>query len=435
MPAPTAKRPTRKRSRSAAASAPTAKRPKRPTRKRSRSSASRRTSSRTQRDIDALLEQDPHEKRPTLKALALVGEGATKDVYRKGDIVYKYHVRRSNLTRFATPPDVLAKMLKLGLVIPEVRLNDALYSTEYCEPILTDEFTAVDIVRCNILLTQFADALAQHDIYGMDLHTGNLGRRASDGRVFIIDNEGFFRAETSKAKPHATMLCAVGATVNEFDLPHAQKVKWSDTFDASNGWYASVGGGESAWAKNALTYMAQLTKATTLADIRLRNFVCHYFQINQHMAYGLRLLRITKVYADATAEMRQATDTFLTRYYDNRGIPYATIGDQPMYASYRLGKTAWLLDKKRAPTYAADVDRLARVLVKQPFYAILREQLKKPTMTRKQRFWNRVKMAWKGTMAVGYISLILGILVWDLKERLHPSSYVLPAPPTPVVLV
>lgn len=38
-------------------------------------------------------------------------------------------------------------------------------------------------------------------------------------------------------------------------------------------------------------------------------------------------------------------------------------------------------------------------------------------------------------MAVGYISLILGILVWDLKERLHPSSYVFPAPPTPVVLV
>ena len=83
---------------------------KRPTRKRSRSSASRRTSSRTQRDLDALLEQDPHEKRPTLKALALVGEGATKDVYRKGDTVYKYHVRRSKLTRFATPPDVLAKM-------------------------------------------------------------------------------------------------------------------------------------------------------------------------------------------------------------------------------------------------------------------------------------------------------------------------------------
>lgn len=418
----------------------TTKRPKRSTRKRSlasASAASRRASSRTQRDLDALLEQDPHEKRPTLKALALVGVGATKDVYRKGDIVYKYHVRRSKLTRFETPPDVLAKMLKLGLVIPEVRLNDALYSTEYCEPLLTKDCTAVDIVRCNILLTQFADALAQHDIYGMDLHTGNLGRRASDGRVFIIDNEGFFRAETSKAKPHATMLYAVGATVNEFNLPHSRKVTWSDTFDASLGWYSARGGEEDEWAKNALTYMAQLTKAMTLADIRLRNFVCHYFRYNlnggQHMAYGLRLLRITKVYADATAEMRQATDTFLTRYYENRGIPYATIGDQPMYASYRLGKTAWLLDKRRAPTYATDVDRLAKVLVKQPFYATLRAHMQKPT--RKQRMWNRVKMMWQGAVAFAYISLILGIVVWDLKERFDPNTYVFPAPPTPFVLV
>ena len=94
-------------------------------------------------------------------------------------------------------------MEKLQLVIPEVRINDAMYSTEYCESVSTE--SAFEVVRANILLTLMADALAQHDIYGMDLHTGNIGQRPSDGHYFIIDNEGFFEAVSTKAQPNAKM--------------------------------------------------------------------------------------------------------------------------------------------------------------------------------------------------------------------------------------
>ena len=369
-------------------------------------STRRRHSSSTQHDLDMLLQQQPEEKRPLrLKTLKWVGRGATKDVYRKGNQVYKYHVRRSTVTSFATPKPLIQKMEKLKLVIPEMRINDVMYSTEYCEPVYPDKNSeAVDVVRCNILLTLMADALVQHNIYAMDLHIGNIGRRPSDGHYFIIDNEGFFEAVSTKAQPNATMYTQVGATVNYFDLPHAQKCTWVSNFDAQYGWYA--GGEKDEWAQHMVSYVAHMATITTIADLRLRNFVSHYMHFGEHMSYGLCLLPITKVYADATEPTRRAVDTFLTRYYQNRFIPYTSIDPtQPRFDRYSFGKgPAWMLDSGRRATFSSDIEDLAKWFVKQPMYNGIRMDFSK----RKPTLWERVKK--NGVVAI-QVSVICGCMV------------------------
>ena len=353
-------------------------------------SRKRHRSSSTQHDLDILIQQQPHDKRPSgLRTLKLVGVGTTKDVYRKGNTVYKYHVRRSTVTRFATPAKLVQKMEKLQLVIPEVRINDAMYSTEYCESVSTE--SAFEVVRANILLTLMADALAQHDIYGMDLHTGNIGQRPSDGHYFIIDNEGFFEAVSTKAQPNAKMLELVNARVNYFDLPHTQACTWISLFDASQGWYAE--GEKNEWVWHMLSYVAHMATVTTVADMRLRNFVSHYAPLKHHISWGLCLLPITKVYADATAPTRRAVDTFLTRYYQStHTIPYASIDRaQPMYARYAFGgRQAWMLDRARRATFTADVDHLAKLLLKQPMYDNVRA-----TFTKKPRPFRNRSRRWQ----------------------------------------
>jgi hypothetical protein len=385
----------------------------------------RRYSADTAHDLETLLEwgRGSSEKRPPLKSLKLLGTGVTKDVFRKGDgdFVYKYHVRRSTMTRFATPAKVLLKMQALQLVIPEVRINDALYSAEYCTPVFPDDIAAMDVVRCNILLTLFADALAQHDIYGMDLHTGNIGRRARDGMYCIIDDEGFFEAATSMSHPNATMLTNVGAVANGVFLPHATECTWVDFSDPTYGWFGA--GDDTEWVRSMVSYKTHMAAVRTHADIRLRNFVSHYFRFGDHMSYGLCLLRITKVYADATSPTQRAVDRFLTRvYHETSYIPYARIGDEYMYRKYALGRTAWLLDAKRRPTFPEDLEQFATLLTRQPFYTGVRNSVEKPTSSKhtpskptpskptpsKPTYWSEVKRLGK---VVAQVSLVLGCVI------------------------
>ena len=323
-------------------------------------------------------------------------------MYRKGNTVYKYHVRRSTVTRFATPVKLVQKMEKLQLVIPEVRINDALYSTEYCESVRPN--TLNDVVRYNILLTLMADALAQHDIYGMDLHPGNIGRRPSDGHYFIIDNEGFFEAVSSKAQPNAKMLTKMSAEVNYYMLPHAQECTWMTGFDAMHGWYAT--GEKDEWAQHMLSYVAHMATVTTLADMRLRNFVSHYAVYGRHMSWGLCLLPITKVYADATEPTRRAVDLFLTRTYLQDAVPYASFDrTQPMYARYKFGgQKAWLLDSARRASFLTDLEHLTQLFAKQPMYYAVHAAFNKP----KPPMWERVKKY--GKIAIS-VSLLCGWMV------------------------
>lgn len=147
-----------------------------------------------------------------------------------------------------------------------------------------------------------------------------------------------------------------------------------------------------------------MATVTTNADLRLRNFVSHYMIFGEHMSYGLCLLPITKVYADATEPTRRAVDTFLTRNYQNRFIPYASIDrTQPRFDRYSFGKgPAWMLNSARRATFSSDIEDLAKWFVKQPMYNGIRVAFRKPTL------WERVKKI--GVFAV-QVSIICGCMV------------------------
>ena len=264
----------------------------------------RRLSSKTRKDIRILLKQTSRKKRPTLRHLTFIGEGATTDVFRKEDIVYKYNIRGTQHTRFATSPEVITEMVKRGFVLSETHIEGGIYSSEYCTPLWKEDLTIQDIIKCSVICIHFADALATYDIYGQDFHFGNIGKR-ENGQYILIDNEGFFKAITSKKKKKVIFKSIVSVIINGHSLPHSTDGTWLEPFDPVNGWFAEDE--HSIWTTQMLQYIKYMKKIKTISDIRLRNFISQYFFIGQHMVYGLKLLHITKVYAKATLTTKRGS--------------------------------------------------------------------------------------------------------------------------------
>ena len=81
-----------------------------------------------------------------------------------------------------------------------------------------------------------------------------------------------------------------------------------------HGWFEKDKHGE--WANNVPTYVKYMEGVKTITDLRLRNYVSQgVFFATRHLAFGLRLLQTTKVYADATLRTQIAVDTFISYYY------------------------------------------------------------------------------------------------------------------------
>lgn len=374
----------------------------------------KRYSSATQHDLELILNQKPHDVRPKhLKTLKLIGVGATTDVYRKGDKVFKYNIRKPTVTRFTTSEKVLKKLEALKLVIPEVRINDSLYSTTYCESCFPN--SAFQTVRCNLILTLMADALAHHDIYGMDLQVRNIGRCPSDGQYYIVDNDGFFQTVSSKKNPNASMWTLVGATVNRFRVPHAIECKWDSIFDASHEWYYD--GETTEWALGMSAYKKHMSAVKTVADIRLRNFVSHYLLFGGHIGFGLCLLPITTVYARATKPTQTAVDTFLHQYYNNRVVSYLNISSiQNMVYKFcePSKRVPWLLDEKRRRTFPKQIDQFAKAMVKLPMYVVV--VVSYENEAKKTSLWSRVKRYGPFVMQV---SVLCGAMIIVAHEHIN----------------
>lgn len=354
----------------------------------------------------------------TLKKLKLLDNGLTKEVYihNSKKRVFKHHKKATDKTDFETKPGVRRKMEKLGLFLREQKITNKMYSAQYCESLWKDTHTVRDIIRWNIVVIQFADALAQHDIYAMDLHLGNVGKCASDGNYRIIDNEGFFHALTSREQPEATMREKVIVQVNKVDVPHSQPNTWLHVFDVSQGWFSQSEDGE--WAKNMLTYVSKMSQVRTLADIRLRNFVSQYFALGVHIAYGLRLLQITKVYADATPTTKDVVNQFLSFYYSehtNGQFLYVHL-EKKTHEEFDFSK-AWLLDRAHRKNYDTSVERLVVALLPHPSFDFLREAYSTNHSTLSS--WQTIKNAFG---YVGYLSLALGFIVYEYHQRKQGES-------------
>lgn len=366
----------------------------------------KRYSSTTQHDLELILNQKPHDARPKhLKTLKLIGVGATTDVYRKGDKVFKYNIRKPTVTRFTTSETVLKKLEALNLVVPEVRIKDALYSTTFCESCFPTN--TIETIRCNLILTLMADALVHHDIYGMDLQIRNIGRCPSDGQYYIVDNDGFFQTVSSKKNPNANMYTLVGAIVNLFDVPHAIECRWDSIFDASHQWFYD--GETTEWALSMVAYKKHMSAVKTVADIRLRNFVSHYLLFEGHIGFGLCLLPITTVYSRATKPTQTAVDIFLNQYYKNKYVSYLNVSlIRNLVHKYcePSKRVPWLLDEKRRRTFPKQIDQFAKAMVKLPMYTFIVDSYK--NKQKKTSLWSRVKRYGPFVMQV---SLFYGAMI------------------------
>lgn len=377
----------------------------------------KRFSSATQHDLDLIKNQTPHQARPKhLKTLKLIGVGATTDVYRKGNTVYKYNIRKPTVTQFTTSEKVLKKLEASKLVIPEVRIEDALYSTTYCESCFPTN--AMETVRCNLLLTLMADALVHHDIYGMGLQIRNIGRCPSDGHYYIVDNGGFFQTVSSKKEPNANMWTLVGATVNRFRVPHAVECKWDSIFDASHEWYYD--GETTEWALGMNAYKQHMRAVKTVADVRLRNFVSHYLMFGGHLAFGLCLLPITTVYARATKSTQAAVSTFLHQYYLNKYVSYLDVSSiQNVVHKFcqPSNRVPWLLDETRRRTFPKQIDQLAKAMVKLPMYDYIVDSYQNET--KKHSVWSRIKRYGPVLMQVSVFCGAMIIVANENKKQLR----------------
>jgi len=289
--------------------------------------------------------------RPTLHVLKLIGEGLTTRVYLYKNRVYKYTFSTSVHTDFATRPGVMKELLRLDLVLPEQKISKDIIAVDYCPVVDWDLYTKNSIynIKLQLLLTHFADVLATSNIYGMDLHLGNIGKHPTTGKYYIIDTEGFILCKNEQL--HAKTVVVVNGQLKPTVVKHRT---WLSIFDAVEGWYANH---EMGTVVN--TYVQYMEKVQGDANKRLRRFVSHYllgdnFSDRRHLLGGLKLLQITSVYHNANQKTRLAVDTFLSYYM---GSGYLQIASKQSFEIFDY-ETPLLCQKN----YEIRVSEFARML-------------------------------------------------------------------------
>jgi hypothetical protein len=266
-----------------------------------------------------------------------IGEGEMKTVY---DIPHtKYVVSRlkvsppvdPNTPHFRTNADVIQKLQQNHLLARSAKLDALTEISEKCD--LFDvkgwaascgqvlffrpsrEISEQYQTQTNQLAT-FADKMMTgHGVLSMNLHIGGVG--TLDGETIAVDSDGFFDVSKPSAKLKA-MGRANGRSVStdEFEWDTLLKLFRTLPVEEVRTYISTMNPAlQTATMQNAFqTYITAAANATAPNDIKLRLFVAHYV-LDSHLCGGLLTLPQLHVYKNASPDMREAADTFLTVIY------------------------------------------------------------------------------------------------------------------------
>lgn len=303
-----------------------------------------------EQDLDRVIQNPDYSP----KVLRKIGQGTTTNAYIYQNRVYKHQFLTSTHTEFDTAVKVKQEMTHLKFVLPEQSIRPNVNAVDFC-PCIFDahRYTNDSIynIRLQIIAIQFADALAVHNIYALDLHLGNIGQHYATGKYHIIDTEGFIKSKKGRSR---SKQCVV---VNAKIIPHVAKHKtWLSIFDAAEGWYANEELG-----KVVTEYVKYMKSVKRYTDIQLRTFVSHYLlgdtnPSRRHVVGGLKFLQFTSVYNNASIDTRKTIDTFLKRYM---GTGYIIRPETNGFKTLSF-TTPWL----NCPNYEERITQLATLLNK-----------------------------------------------------------------------